>query len=133
MGYKLSKYLYEDEKEGYVFLYNTYKVDMLKIKKPLFEAIKENLSDIKENPENPVIAKLIEKRYLVEDSVNEDREGDLMYLKTCHSNKQLLLTILPTEGCNFRCEYCYEEHKQNKMSEETQEALIKFVRKNLII
>ena len=131
MGYKLSKYLYEDEKEGYVFLYNTYKVDMLKIKKPLFEAIKENLSDIKENPENPVIAKLIEKRYLVEDSVNEDREGDLMYLKTCHSNRQLLLTILPTEGCNFRCEYCYEEHKQNKMSEETQEALIKFVRNNL--
>jgi uncharacterized protein len=28
-------------------------------------------------------------------------------------NKRLELIILPTEGCNFNCTYCYEEHAKN--------------------
>lgn len=30
----------------------------------------------------------------------------------------LLLTIMPTEGCNFRCTYCYESHKPINMTKE---------------
>jgi uncharacterized protein len=47
------------------------------------------------------------------------------------SNEILGLLILPTEACNFRCSYCYEDHTQGRMSERTVSALKKFIRKRL--
>ena len=31
----------------------------------------------------------------------------------------LFVTIMPTEGCNFRCPYCYESHMPRSMRRET--------------
>ena len=31
----------------------------------------------------------------------------------------LFVTIMPTEGCNFRCSYCYESHRPLSMHRET--------------
>lgn len=50
------------------------------------------------------------------------------YLKSCNF---LQLIILPTEGCNFRCTYCYENHENKKMLPETKESIINFVEKNI--
>ena len=35
------------------------------------------------------------------------------------SNARQQIIILPTEKCNFRCVYCYEDFSVGKMSEET--------------
>lgn len=43
-------------------------------------------------------------------------------------DRQLNLIILPTEKCNFRCTYCYEDFSIGKMSKTTQEAIKKFLR-----
>ena len=37
------------------------------------------------------------------------------------------LILLPTEKCNFRCTYCYEDFGLGKMSERTQRALENFI------
>lgn len=42
-------------------------------------------------------------------------------------NKSLHLVILPTEQCNFRCFYCYEDYQNGKMSLETINGLKKFL------
>jgi len=34
----------------------------------------------------------------------------------CVSNRHLHLIVMPTEGCNFRCTYCYESFQQGRMS-----------------
>lgn len=54
--------------------------------------------------------------------------GQLAALLT---NSFLGLTILPTEGCNFRCSYCYEDHKTARMSRETVSALKAFLKNRL--
>lgn len=43
----------------------------------------------------------------------------------------LQLIILPTEQCNFRCVYCYEHFERGKMSEETQDSIVRYVEENI--
>ena len=43
------------------------------------------------------------------------------------SNQALHLCILPTETCNFRCEYCYESFKLGKMPTEVVTAIKRYL------
>lgn len=45
------------------------------------------------------------------------------------SNQNLHLIVLPTEGCNFRCTYCYEEFRLSRMKREVREGLARFIQK----
>lgn len=41
----------------------------------------------------------------------------------------LLLTIMPTEGCNFRCPYCYENHNPISMTRQVLDAIQAYISK----
>ena len=43
------------------------------------------------------------------------------------STNRLKISILPTEKCNFRCVYCYEDYKQGAMTQSTVEAIKKML------
>ncbi|MDO5732839.1 MAG: radical SAM protein [Eubacteriales bacterium] len=43
------------------------------------------------------------------------------------AEQQLLITILPTEKCNFRCWYCYEDFKCGQMTLDVQDKVKSFV------
>jgi uncharacterized protein len=51
------------------------------------------------------------------------------YIGSCLSDRYQELIILPTEKCNFRCTYCYEDFELGKMSSENQMAIKKFMSK----
>lgn len=72
-------------------------------------------------------ANLLSLGFLVGDYVDElaATRMDLEELK--HSRMQHLM-ILPTEKCNFRCVYCYEEYIKGRMDKRLQEGLIQWVR-----
>lgn len=42
-------------------------------------------------------------------------------------NEDLLLTIMPTESCNFRCPYCYEDHAAISMSPQTLKQIERYI------
>lgn len=46
-------------------------------------------------------------------------------------NRHLHLTILPTERCNFRCTYCYEDFAVGKMKRPVVEAIKKLIRRRI--
>ncbi|TYP97972.1 uncharacterized protein C7447_103139 [Tenacibaculum adriaticum] len=50
-------------------------------------------------------------------------------IKDAFDNSRLNLIIFPTEQCNFRCTYCYEDFKIGKMKPELVESIKKLVLK----
>ncbi len=52
-----------------------------------------------------------EKILILKENFNENLEKIYNYM-----NSILQITILPTEACNFRCEYCYEDHHGSIMN-----------------
>lgn len=64
--------------------------------------------------------------FLVPAGTDELRRAQFLH-QSLHRTDMLHLYILPTEQCNFRCVYCYEDFKRGKMTEETKEGLKKFV------
>ena len=66
----------------------------------------------------------------------ETNEQDLfnMFQLNAIKEKKLVITIVLTSACNFRCAYCFEENFSNKksnISDENLETIISYVRKNL--
>lgn len=47
------------------------------------------------------------------------------------SNRNLIMTIAPTLACNFKCDYCFEDRKNDTISLEMESHLIRFVEKKL--
>ncbi len=45
--------------------------------------------------------------------------------------RDLIVTIMPTETCNFRCPYCYENHKPKTMREETIQGIESYIQSKL--
>ncbi|MBG0638246.1 radical SAM protein [Enterobacter asburiae] len=50
-------------------------------------------------------------------SLSNDKDERLNDLASAFSNKRLHLILLPTEKCNFRCSYCYENFKLGRMKD----------------
>lgn len=53
------------------------------------------------------------------------------FYKTITNQGYLGYIIYPTMNCNFNCPYCYQNHENKTMSDETVEAIIKHARKNI--
>lgn len=74
---------------------------------------------------------LIKCGYIVPTDSDEDYALEIKNIKTIMNEKYLQLVIMPTEQCNFRCRYCYETFEKPKMTVAQQNAIIKYVQKNI--
>lgn len=85
------------------------------------------LIDINNNGTNFIDTKLKVVLFEQEILIDEELQQKLYYMVNKTVSEVLFLTILPTESCNFRCIYCYEDHTTSKMSIETIKGLKNFI------
>ena len=135
MQYKTSKYTYTVEDDsGSLRLYNSLRGSKsLFIVNPLSKTkiynILNDCNSSKWNDDTDFL-KLYQNGFIIDEQTDDMSIGETT--KTDVINYPgLMLTIMPTEDCNFRCVYCYEDHKKGKMSEVVQNSIIKFVQKNI--
>ncbi|WP_421921055.1 radical SAM protein [Marinifilum sp.] len=114
------------------FIYNSYTNTFLELDDSLFEdfnslsqskSVQKDLRDIFSQEE----LMYFKDNYILNES--DDDLVDIMHhqsMARIFDKKHLVLTIAPTQNCNFNCSYCYEKWRNSgSMSDETEDALIK--------
>ena len=51
----------------------------------------------------------------------------MSHLAAAFLNKRLGLIIMPTEKCNYRCVYCYEDFEQGRMADSVSDGIVRLV------
>lgn len=100
----------------------------------LFQCLKQEKVTRDDFAHEDTFNDLIWKGYLVSSDEDELLKIENRYIKIIANqagSNMLCLIILPTEQCNFRCTYCYEDFSKPAMSEEVQNAVYLFVRRNI--
>ena len=128
-NYKISFYnLIVQEKDEFVFIWNTKSNAIVKLEKQLYKFINEG--DFEQPTLRDNLVDLLRQGIVVAKNLNEFSEFVFRQKKfQINGNKEVLsLTIAPTMECNFNCIYCFEECKpKGCMSDETAEQIVKTI------
>jgi uncharacterized protein len=135
---KVSKYIKVISKnDDAVLLYNTFSGALVEVERKYFEYFHLNEYGRKiveqeiSNKYKEICNQLKDGSFLVDDRISEI--DILKYLSNLsrYSLTATTITILPTLDCNFRCSYCYEEHRPGVMKQEVLNKITEVVEKRI--
>jgi uncharacterized protein len=127
--YKLSKFnvLTQVGDDTYA-LYNTNTCALAQLTKhQQLELYNPILLQSQEYQATELFGALVDNGFVLQDTVDEE-ESIAKLEQDMSSPYTLSLVILPTENCNFRCVYCYEEHKNNMMQDDGYQAILRYIK-----
>jgi uncharacterized protein len=84
-----------------------------------------------ESAEGKTVSYLVDRGYLVRQGVDEFRQFQKLFGEQHYRTDALELILLPSEDCNFRCTYCYEDFARGTMIPEVRESIKNLVRKRI--
>lgn len=130
---KLSKYNTVVKIDDENVIYNTYSRKYVIYKNDQEEHVNNLFSNLNNDKYNLKDAESL-KKFINNGMVIEDELDELLRIKfndnlAKFDSETFSLVIQPTLDCNFRCVYCYEEHKKSSIENQTKENIIKFIDK----
>lgn len=130
---KFSKYNFDFEDKGVLYLYNSKNAAFVKMSKVEdIEKYKELQNSNNLSLDDPTVKAFYTRGYIVDDNIDEYKEVQGKIKKIYSDREKFLnLMIYTTEQCNFRCVYCCEEHVNKRLSDESWENLLKFIDKRI--
>jgi uncharacterized protein len=119
--------------DGLRLAYNSLSGSILKLNDDMGNEIEAALSgNNRIICQDEILKMLIDLKFLVDDDVNELNIVKYIFKSSTLIEKPIMLTILPTIGCNFGCNYCFEKHIRGLMNSDVQDALLRFVISKLL-
>lgn len=121
--------IFHKDVDGGYYLFNQLYRSFLQVDKELYEALEEEHFGL---IDSEGIATLKELHFIIEqDSLSEEELIQAMNIRARYQNDALRITIIPTMNCNFRCWYCYEQHKRSVLSAAGVKSIITFIKHEL--
>lgn len=128
MKYKLSKYNIEYIEKNSTIMFNTLTGEFTKFP---FEVDINFVLNMEEEKYKYLFEFLKNKRYIIEENEDEEKLVKQLENRIKKNNNQLSIVIMTTEKCNFRCEYCYEEKKKERLDSSKMEDIVQFVKQRI--
>lgn len=127
--YKSSRYNWCCTYDSNCLLLNTLSWKIYKIKKSIFSYL-QNMDTPSFDISINEMKVLIKEGLLVKNDIKEEL---IMhhYINMSKYDRDLKVTIVPTEACNFRCVYCYQNHETGHMNDESEEKIKLFFKNNV--
>lgn len=119
--------------QGELLLYNTitgYNSLCKTVKPEIVTPFLESGIEFSDGIVTEVATPLIQRGYLIEEWRDEKALFNTFHINAV-SPRNLSLTIVPTNDCNFRCVYCWERFDGAWMSQETQDKIVQYVDKHM--
>lgn len=131
MNVKLSRYaIIVQEREFAIFYNSLFGSDSLcKIRINNFKDLLEALIAKKSVEYKEDYLELLSHKILVDSSFDEENYREFKKNINLYDSGTNLI-IMPTEQCNFRCTYCYENFKKGKMSQRTIDDIKGYILRN---
>lgn len=125
--WKKSLFTYTIQDNNKIILYNT--ITQKSFVSKNVEKVNQILSG-KNTLNTYLLEKMKKLEFIVPFECDEKNKSQLLYYDQVF-DKDLTLTLLVTEQCNFRCLYCYESFERGKMTENTINGIIAYLKRNL--
>lgn len=129
---KVSRFTTEiDIDENTYMLYNTASRQYYLYERENRENIRLLLKNINagkyEEHELKQVSEFIRKKIVVADEVDELVELECQENTVRYQNNVFHIMIIVTNGCNFRCSYCVQEHLNKVMDDVSEEKIVRFL------
>lgn len=131
---KTSKYnLIVEEDNGEILIVNLLSSKFIKVsfeKRDQYKFLLKNdtIIDVKEEYQ----LELVEKGFLIDSDFDEMEIAKYNLDKAVYGNDILEITIIPTNDCNFKCLYCYQEDKEYfYMTDREEKKILLYLEKNV--
>ena len=119
------------DENGNLVIYNTLYYNTFIVKRADVDSFKKICENIvaKGTCDPQYMNFLLDHNFIVDENYDIHTALASKYVETFMSKKILSLIILPTEKCNFKCLYCYEDHNHGKMSKECIDRILTLLNK----
>jgi uncharacterized protein len=122
-------HFFEARDGGIILAFNSYSGAVAEIEKenyPRIQYLLANPDRSETDQDREFLQCLKDGGFLIADGIDQTAALKTRARSTRLEGNVLTLTIAPTLACNFDCDYCFESHSNIRMSQDTQEALLKF-------
>ncbi|MFI9597882.1 radical SAM protein [Nonomuraea sp. NPDC052265] len=118
-----------DDKTGQrrLLIYNTMTSAFVRLAQPAADRVSLLLKSGTPAAADAIIGALATQGVLVPEDLDELLLVDSMERYYKQRRDALQLILMPTEKCNFRCVYCYEDFVKGKMSDEVRSGIVRLV------